>query len=418
MEIIGQAIIYVMMAFLLIGAVCSLIDDTKGFGKEFKEGIYSIGPIFLPVAGIMVYLPVLNDAITKWVGPVYAWFHSDPALAATIILPGDMGGYHLAYETAGSHSAWIMAFAASFTAGTLICFVIPVGLTMLQKRDHKYLALGVMAGVLSTPIAVFVITLLLQMSKTPLRADISTSSPSDTPFSLPLGDIALNLVPLIVFAVVLAALLRFFTGTMVRVFIGFGRVLQIIITVGLSLSIVQYFTGLFDHFGTWPLAPFIADADDQFRALEIAGYVGVMLAGAFPMVYAIRTWLTKPLTVVGSRFGFSEDGAAGLLAGSANILALFRVIALMPARDKVVTIAFAVCAAFTFGDHLAFSANFQPNIVAPLILGKLAGGVVGILFALWLAVPYARRLEQVDLAELEAEIEGKHTNSPTASASS
>ncbi|MDA2893332.1 ethanolamine utilization protein EutH [Mycolicibacterium sp. BiH015] len=399
MEIIGQAVIYIMMAFLLIGAVCFLRDDSEGFGKEFKEGIYSIGPIFLPVAGIMVYLPVLTEAITRYMGPVYGWLHSDPSLAATTILPGDMGGYQLAFDTAGSHSAWILAFAASLTAGTLVCFTIPVGLAMLRRQDHKFLALGVMAGVLATPIAVFVITLTLQLSQTPLRPDISTTSAPDTPLSLSAGEIAVNLIPLIVFAVVLAVLLRFFTSTMVRVFIGFGRILQGFITLGLALSIVQYFTGVFDHLGTWPLAPFIADAEDQFRALEIAGYVGIMLAGAFPMVYAIRTWLTKPLTVVGKRFGFSEEGAAGLLAGSANILALFRVIALMPARDKVVTIAYAVCAGFTFGDHLAFTANFQPSIVAPVIIGKLIGGVFGILFALWLAVPYARRLEQLDLID-------------------
>jgi ethanolamine transporter len=397
-EYIGQAVIYIMMAFLVIGAVCSLIDDSKGFGKEFKEGIHSIGPIFLPVAGIMVYLPLLTDAIAKWLGPVYAWAHSDPALAATTILPGDMGGYHLAFETAGSHSAWILAFAASLTAGTLICFSIPVGLAMLEARDHKYLALGIMAGVLATPIAVFVVTLTLQVAQTPLRPDISTSTPSDTPLDLPVSDILVNLIPLIVFSIVLAVLLRFFTGAMVRGFIVFGRVLQVIITMGLALSIVQYFTGIFDRFGDWPLAPFIADEVDQFRALEIAGYVGVMLAGAFPMVYAIRTWLTKPLTVVGGRLGFSEVGAAGVLAGAANILALYRVVSLMPARDKVVTIAFAVSGAFTFGDHLAFSANFQPNIVAPVIAGKLLGGVVGMVFAVWLAVPYARKLELADLA--------------------
>ena len=48
MEVIGQIIIFIMMGFLLIGAVCAIFDDEKGFGREFKEGIYAIGPIFLP----------------------------------------------------------------------------------------------------------------------------------------------------------------------------------------------------------------------------------------------------------------------------------------------------------------------------------------------------------------------------------
>lgn len=398
MEIISQVIIYIMMAFLIIGAVSAIFNDESGFGKEFKEGIYSIGPIFLPVGGIMVLVPVLSQLITQFVAPVYAWFHADPALAATTLIAGDMGGYHLAYEVAGSHGAWIMAFAASLTAGSTIIFTIPVGLAMLEKRDHKYMAMGVMAGLLSIPFAVFAITLILFTSGTALRDEISTTSESATPFALSMQEILLNLAPLTVFVVILAVCLRFFSASMVRLFIGFGKVLNAVILLALSLSIIQYFTGFFDMFGNWPLAPFIADEDDAFRALEVAGYIGVMLAGAFPMVYAIRTWLAKPLSSIGRRMGFSEDGVAGLLAGAANVLALFRVVRLMPPRDKVLTIAFAVCAAFTFGDHLAFNANFQPNMVFALIVGKLIGGVIGILLAVWLALPHTRTLETRDRA--------------------
>jgi ethanolamine transporter len=35
-----------------------------------------------------------------------------------------------------------------------------------------------------------------------------------------------------------------------------------------------------------------------------------------------------------------------------------------------------------FGDHLAFSANFQPTIILPLLLGKLAGGIAGFAIAM------------------------------------
>ena len=64
----------------------------------------------------------------------------------------------------------------------------------------------------------------------------------------------------------------------------------------------------------------------------------------------------------------------------------------MQAKDKVLAIAFAVCAAFTFGDHLAFTANFQPTIILPLMLGKLLGGAAGFMLALWLSVPKAQEL--------------------------
>ena len=74
-------------------------------------------------------------------------------------------------------------------------------------------------------------------------------------------------------------------------------------------------------------------------------------------------------------------GAAGLLASVANVLATFRLVGDMRPRDKVVNIAFAVCAAFLLGDHLAFTSNFQPALVAPVLVGKLIGGVVAVALA-------------------------------------
>ena len=81
MDVIGKVIIFIMMGFLLIGAVSALFNDEKGFGKEFKEGIYAIGPIFLPVAGIMTIIPILSQLVTTYIAPVYAWIQADPSLA-------------------------------------------------------------------------------------------------------------------------------------------------------------------------------------------------------------------------------------------------------------------------------------------------------------------------------------------------
>ena len=51
---------------------------------------------------------------------------------------------------------------------------------------------------------------------------------------------------------------------------------------------------------------------------------------------------------------------------------------------KVVNIAFAVSAAFVFGDHLGFTAGFAPEMIGPMIVGKLVGGVSAIAVAMWL----------------------------------
>ena len=393
MEQIGTFVIYIIMACAVAGAIASVRDPESGLGKEFVEGLYAIGPIFIPVAGIMASIPYLSEFIRIVAGPVFAAVGADPAIAATTLIAVDMGGYQLADALAGSRDAWLMAAIVGYMAGATIIFSIPVGLAMLDKADHKYMALGIMSGILSVPIGVFIACGLMALTGLAVRPEIDTTSAATHQFAMSLGEILRNLLPLIVFCVAIALGLRFIPDAMIKGFLWFGKVMYGGITIVLAFSIVEYFTGFFSSvFGSWGFDPIIADEEDQFRALEIAGYIGIMLAGAFPMVYLLTKYLARPMEAIGSRIGVSPEGAAGLLAAIANIIAMYRLIGRMRPRDKVLAIAFAVCAAFAFGDHLAFAANFQPTIILPLLLGKLLGGTCGFLLAVWLSVPKAEQL--------------------------
>ena len=203
------------------------------------------------------------------------------------------------------------------------------------------------------------------------------------------------MVPLIIICVALALGLKFKPDAMIKGFIVFGRVMEGALKIVFVLVVVEYFTGLFTMvFGSFGFDPIIADEDDMFRALETAGAIGMMLCGAFPMVYLIRKYLAKPLAKIGGAVGLSSDATAGLLAGSANVLALLSMVKYL----KVICMAFAVCCAFLFGDHLSFTANFQPSLIVPVLLGKLAAGICAIVFAHLLAVKKAEELEAADLA--------------------
>ena len=100
--------------------------------------------------------------------------------------------------------------------------------------------------------------------------------------------------------------------------------------------------------------------------------------------------------------------AYGLLgADPANVLAALAMIKDLKAKDKVIVMAFAVCCAFLFGDHLSFTANFQPSLIVPVLVGKLVAGVCAIAFAFLLAVKKAESLELEDKAEEARALEGK-----------
>ncbi|WP_312341818.1 ethanolamine utilization protein EutH [Stutzerimonas nitrititolerans] len=399
MDQIGNYVLYVIMFCAVLGAFAAIRDSEKGLGKEFMEGIHATGHIFVPAAGIMASIPYLMVLIESVFGPFFNALNADPALAATMIIASDMGGYHLAAALAASKEALIMALITGFMGGATIVFSIPMGLAMLDKRDHKYMALGIMSGILSIPIGVLIASVVLMLSNPMVREVVATNGEATYQLAMSLGGIFANLLPIIVFVVALAAGLRFLPDLMIKGFIGFGRGMDALIKLVLVFSIVEYFTGFFTIvLGGWGFDPIIADAEDQTRALETAGYIGIMLAGAFPMVYLLRKYLGGPLEALGSKVGLSAVGSAGMLATIANILAMFRLVRFMPPKDKVLNIAFGVCAAFLLGDHLSFTANFQPTIILPVLIGKILAGFSAVGLAYWLSVPKALQLEQQDRA--------------------
>lgn len=405
MEMIGQIVIYIIMICAVAGAIAAIRNSDEGLGAQFMEGLHSVGHIFVPAAGIMASIPYLSWFIDKVCGPVFSAIGADPAIAATSILATDMGGYQLAEVLKETQEGWIMAMIVGFMAGATIVFSIPMGLAMLEKRDHKYMALGVMAGVLTIPIGALISSTIIFFTNANVRNVINTSGEATYQFALGYGQILLNLSPLLVFVVLIAVGLYFLPDLMIKAFMWFGRILDAGIKLVLVFSIVEVFTGFFSTvFGAWGFHPIMADAEDQFRALETAGYIGIMLAGAFPMVYLLQKYAGRPLEALGRKLGLSKEGSAGLIATIANILAMFKLVKTMPPKDKVINIAFAVCAAFLLGDHLSFTANFQPTLILPIIVGKISAGVIGIGLAYWLSVPKALELEKKDR---EAGIIGK-----------
>ncbi len=402
MEYIGTVVIYIIMICAVLGAFAYLRNEEEGLGKEFVEGLYSIGPIFVPVAGIMAAIPYLSAFVKTFFGPLFSAMGADPAIAATTFIAVDMGGYQLAEALAQSKEGWIMAMVVGYMAGATIVFSVPVGLTMLKKKDHKYMALGIMSGLLSIPIGVFATCSILSITDLTVRGLISANAESAYTLALTFSAIFINLIPLTIFCVALAIGLKVVPNAMIKGFLWFGRGMHISIVLVLVFSIVEYFTGAFTKtLGSWGFDPIIADEKDQFRALEIAGYIGIMLCGAFPMVYLIKKYLATPMEAVGKIMGLKSEGAAGILAAAANILAMFRLIQDMRPKDKVLCIAFAVCAAFMFGDHLAFTANFQPNMILPVLAGKLIGGLSGFGLAYLLSVPTALILEEQEKLKSE-----------------
>ena len=190
----------------------------------------------------------------------------------------------------------------------------------------------------------------------------------------PLMKILRNLVPIVVIAGLIVLGLWRWENAMIRGFGWFGKGITALITLGLAAAIFQELTG-------WVLIPGMASITDGF---DTVGAIAIVLAGAFPLVFVITKLLKKPLLKLGRLLGINDTAAAGLIATLANSIATFGMVKDMDARGKVVNIAFAVSAAFVFGDHLGYTAGFAPDMLPGMIVGKLAGGISAAALALLL----------------------------------
>lgn len=394
MIIFGKIVIYMIMACAFIGCMSYVFKEGSELGKQFLEGIYSIGAIFIPVAGITASAPYLSAFIKAVFAPLFQLCGADAAMAATTFIAVDMGGYQLADALAQTRESWIMAMYTGYMAGATIVYIIPVALKILNKKDQPYLALGMMSGLISVPIGVLVAGILTAICNPVIRKTISTNTEATYQLSLSYLMIFRNLIPIIVICLALVIGLNVKPNIMIKGFCVFGKVMDSALTIILMLCIVEYFTGIFSKlFGGWGFEPIIADEKNLNRALETAGYIGIMLCGAFPMVWLIQRYLSRPLEFLGRKVGLSENAVAGIFAGAANVLALLKMTKDMKAEDKVICLAYAVCGSFVIGDHLSFTANYQPNLILPVMLGKLTAACAAVIFAKKVAVPKAIEME-------------------------
>ncbi|MEX2905400.1 ethanolamine utilization protein EutH [Clostridioides difficile] len=303
---INEIIIYVMVVFMVLGAIDKCIGNKFGLGEQFEEGIMAMGSLAVAMVGVICLAPVLADVLRPIVVPVFNILGADPAMFAGSLLANDMGGAPLALE--------------------------------LAKDPNAGLFGGLVAG--------FEVMMVLR-----------------------------NLVPIIIFAVVIALGLLKFENAMIKGFTYFGKGVVIVITLGLAAAIVEALTGIVVIPGMKPIS----------EGIEIVGDIAIVLAGAFPLVFVITKVFNKPLMALGKVLGMNDVSAAGLVASLANCIPMFGMMKDMDNRGKIINVAFSVSAAFVFGDHLGFTAGFNSNMITPMIVAKLVGGITAVLLAMVIA---------------------------------
>lgn len=349
-----EILVAIMAVFAGLGALDRIFGNRWGLGKEFENGILSMGSLMLAMAGMISLAPVLSRLLEPVIVPIYHFLGADPAMFAGTLLACDMGGGTLAMQMTSNHQAAMLGgILTGSMMGATVVFTIPAALSILDPQDQAALARGVLCGVVTIPLGVFSGGLVA---------------------GFPIAMVAQNLTPILLIAIAIVIGLWRAEQKMIRGFGIFGKIVLALITLGLAAAIVEALTG-------WVIIPGMAPLSDSYQTV---GAIAIVLAGAFPLVHVATRILRRPLCTLGRMLGINETSAAGMMATLANSIATFGLVRDMDARGKVVNIAFAVSAAFVFGDHLGYTAGVAPEMLPALIVGKLVAGISAVAVAMWM----------------------------------
>ncbi|STD26199.1 ethanolamine utilization protein EutH [Enterococcus mundtii] len=366
---INEIIMYVMVLFMVIGGIDKCIGNKLGLGEQFEEGLMAMGSLALSMVGIITLAPVLATVLSPIVVPVYEFLGADPSMFATTLLANDMGGFALAQQMAHDPQAGLFAGAIlGAMMGPTLVFTIPVALGIIEKEDQQYLATGVLSGIITIPLGLLAGGLVAGM---------------------PMSMILPNLLPIVIVAALIIVGLWLAPQGMIKGFNVFGKGVVIVAIAGLVIGAIQQLVDITLISGIAPVT----------EGIEVVGDIALTLAGAFCLVAVITRVFNKPLMKLGKVLGMNEIAAAGMVATLANNIPMFQMLKDMDRRGKIINVAFAVSASFILGDHLGFTAGVAKEMIFPMMVGKIVGGITAIFVAVFMANRLLGKEKEVIVSE-------------------
>lgn len=350
-----QIVVAVMAFFMVVGALDKAFFDGKyGYGTEFTNGLNTMGPLTLVMVGIMCVAPALGSALGPILAPAFLSVGSDPALFPGIFLGIDAGGLPLARALARHpEAADIFGLGLCSTLACVVTMPLPISLAMASEKSRPYVAKGIVAGLIASPLSMI---------------GVGWVKGYDLCVVVRLG------APAFVIAIALALCLVLFRDRTIRFFIGFGRVLVGIFALLLAAAALE-------HYFPITIIPGMAKIDPQ---LTIIGQIGIMLAGAYPMVFFVKKYFSRALKAAAGLIGINDVAALGMLVSIANPLPMYSMIEQMSNRGKVVASAFGGPVLCMLGDHLGFLSAYCPQGIEAMIAGKSLAAAAALVVALGL----------------------------------
>lgn len=341
----------IMLIFAVLGAVDRIFGNKFGLGKEFEKGFEMLGVLALSMLGIMTLAPFLADVMKPALDLIASHTPFDPSVFTSAIFTNDSGGAPLADRVAvdkelGAFNGLIVGAMM----GCTVTFTVPFALSATKKEYHGNILLGLLCGITTVPVGCFVSGLMS---------------------GIPILKLLINLLPLLVFSVLIALGLWKIPGICKEIFRWIGLLIRGLITIGLILGVIHLITGYTPIQNIVPLT----------ENVDVILACAAMMCGAFPMIAVLSRILRKPLGKVSERLKIKEASVMGLLTTLATSVPTYGKVSEMDGPGVILNSAFSVSAAFLLTDHLAFTMAYNSRYVWPLLAGKLVAGLLALAVA-------------------------------------
>lgn len=179
-----------------------------------------------------------------------------------------------------------------------------------------------------------------------------------------------NLLPAILLSIVIMISLIKIPQATTKMFIGFSKIIEVVLISGLVIVIFQTLTGV----------EYVKNLVPIHESFKTIGDITIMLAGAFPLVFFLQHVLKKPFEKAGNKIGLTHQSLVGLLSSLAHHVPMFSKFDLLDAREGH-QYSFAVSGSFVLGSHLGFVAAVDKSFIVPMISGKLTAGILAAIIA-------------------------------------
>lgn len=339
----------IVAAFALLGCIDRMLDNRFGLGEEFERGVHLFGSLALSMIGMIVMVPLLSELMQPLLTLLHETLSMEPSIIPASLIANDMGGAAMAVQVAADPQLGMFnGLIVSCMMGCTIAFTIPVSLTAVCREQRRELLLGILCGIATIPVGCLAGGMLA---------------------GIPFGKMLGNLLPLVIFSMVIATGLILCPDICARIFSMLGVFIKGLITLGLALSILRYLTGV-------EIIPGLTTLEE---AAAIPLSCSIFLTGVLPMLSLLSRALTRPMRVLSHRLRVNEQAVMGFVATLASSVTTFAMMEKMDKKGVLLNSAFAISAAFTFADHLAFTMAFNNAYAGAVVLAKLVGGITAIL---------------------------------------